>query len=167
MKIWRKKEKDRQDWLDQNEKPMRHKKAQQEMKQEDGDEEEKDGGTPGVKDVKVDQEEEKKAPEIRCNSEQVSSSDKKAEGSTRSTSEKRRRHVMIDFHNTIDIGNAIPPANHAAVEKLLLAKHPVTICSWCFQKRKQEVIDTLVWGAGGCFLHPAKDWAWWQGQNMP
>ena len=111
--------------------------------QEDGDEEEKEGGTPGVNDVKVDQKEEKKAPEMGCNSEQASSSDKKAEGSTRSTPEKRRRHVMIDFHNTIDIGNAIPPANHAAVEKLLLAKHPVTICSWCFQKRKQEVIDTL------------------------
>ena len=36
VKIWRKKKKDRQDWLGQNEKPMRHKKAQQEMKHAGG-----------------------------------------------------------------------------------------------------------------------------------
>ena len=139
VKIYRKKEKGRQDWLDQNEKPMHHKKAQKEMKQEEeGDEKEKEEGTGGVKDVNVDQEEEKKAPEMGCSSEQASSSDKKAEGSTRSTSEKRGKHVMIDFHNTIEIGNAIPPANHAAVEKLLLAKHPVTICPCSFQKGSKK-----------------------------
>ena len=159
VKLWRKKkEEDRQKWLDQNEKPMHHKKAQQEIKQEqeeDEDEPEEDseetseeesveeGGTPSVKEVKVDKGEEKGAPEMGAKSEQASSSDKKAEGSTTTTSEKRRKHVMIDFHNTLETGDKITAENHAAVEQLLLTQHQVTICSWCFQKREQEVRQTL------------------------
>eukprot|EP00435_Cladocopium_sp_Y103_P052423 s3841_g16.t1 len=100
VKIWRKKEVERQGWLDQNEKPMHHKKVQQEMKeekQESEDSEEED--TPGVKDVKLDKEEEEK--------------------------------------------NVPERGNHAAVEQLLLAQHPVTICSWCFQNREQQVMEIL------------------------
>ena len=89
VKLWRKKkEEDRQKWLDQNEKPMHHKKAQQEIKQEqeedEGESEEdseetseeesvEEGGTPSVKEVKVDKGEEKGAPEMGAKSEQASS----------------------------------------------------------------------------------------------
>ena len=158
VKIWRKKEQERQDWLDQNEKPMHHKQVKQEIKQEkEEDEEDEEEDTPGVKDVKVCQEEKQNAPEMGknpeetsspdkapgmgSNSEEASSSDKKKEDGTTSTSEKRK--VMVDFHNTLEVGNVIPAANHAAVDKLLQAQHPVTICSWCFQKREREVMATL------------------------
>ena len=50
---------------------------------------------------------------------------------------------MIDFHNTLETGDKITAENHAAVEQLLLTQHQVTICSWCFQKREQEVRQTL------------------------
>ena len=63
-----------------------------------------------------------------------------------------RKRVMVDFHNTLETGNVITPANEAALVKLLDLGYQVMICTWCSKEKSEGVKAT-----SGCVWRAAAD----------
>ena len=55
----------------------------------------------------------------------------------------QKGHIMVDFHNVLEIQEEIPAKNHAAILRLLDAGVKVTVCSWCYAKRARDVMATM------------------------
>lgn len=166
-KVWMKKEdleKERQEWLRSSEQPMHHKqlKSQANAEEEAPPSEEsaeknddpkgeaavpepdasekrlEEKAEPGDEEKEAGHDSSEKREEESSSSESSDSS-----GAQETTSEKRAKGVMIDFHNTLEVNRAISCENHAAVEQLLKMKYPVTICSHCYKNRAKEVMSHL------------------------
>eukprot|EP00435_Cladocopium_sp_Y103_P000214 s4807_g1.t1 len=170
-KIWRKKsevEAERQAWLDQKEKKPHHREASEkrEIDKEASEKREIDKEASekrGVhKEASEKREIHKEAPEKggvhkeasekrEVGDEQASSS---AKGSSSTAASERRdgvkdevtaqkKHLMVDYHNTLSTGNHIITEDNKRAMERLLQNYDVTVCSWCFQERAKEVLDNL------------------------
>ena len=69
----------------------------------------------------------------------------------------KKGHIMVDFHNVLEVDEVIPEESHAAMLRLLDAGCQVTVCSWCYKRRATEVMETMqrqVWypRLASCFI---------------
>ena len=51
--------------------------------------------------------------------------------------------VMVDYHWALEVDDVIPPGNRVAMKVLLKKGYEIVICTWCFPRRKAEVLATL------------------------
>lgn len=84
--------------------------------------------------------EEKEVEEDKKEKEKEASSSSSSSG----TLAKGKIRVMVDFHNTLEIGEVIPAINEAAIMALIDAGCEVAVCSWCFPNRQQKVMKQLM-----------------------
>eukprot|EP00438_Fugacium_kawagutii_P030308 Skav204416 [mRNA] locus=scaffold398:475832:476782:+ [translate_table: standard] len=55
----------------------------------------------------------------------------------------KKGHIMLDFHNVVEVRDKIPEGSHKAIIKLLARGIKVSICSWCYQNREKKVMEQL------------------------
>ena len=55
----------------------------------------------------------------------------------------KKGKVMVDCHWTLEVNEVIPPENRTAMKVLLKKGYDIVVCTWCFPKRREEVLATL------------------------
>lgn len=149
-KEWRKKEEERQAWHDScNEKKELARIPEEKGQEEKGKEEEPLG--KGPQNAKEEEPLAKGAPAAPAASAASAASAAPAAPAAPAASvaapEKattlKKGKVMVDYHWTLEVDDVIPPGNRVAMKVLLKKGYEIVICTWCFPRRKAEVLATL------------------------